>query len=154
MLNSSGPNLRFLLAVSKSDSVSRLFSLAWKYTPFPHHIQFEAPLISPASILPRILAPPGQLRFIQHQYSWYLKVVSRNTVPITLSKGNTMDVRKNFFAGRVVRHWNWQHREVVESPSPEVLREHVDVALRNVVSGHGGDALTVGLDDLRGLIRP
>jgi len=36
-------------------------------------------------MLPRILACPGQLRFIQHQYTWYLEVVSRITVPITLS---------------------------------------------------------------------
>ena len=36
------------------------------------------------------------------------------------------------------------HREVVESPSLEVLNYHGDVALRDVVSGHGGDEL--GLD--------
>ena len=30
MLNSSGTNLRFVLAVSKSDSVSRPFSIVWK----------------------------------------------------------------------------------------------------------------------------
>jgi len=29
-------------------------------------------------------------------------------------------------------------REVVESPSPEVFKKRVDVALRDVVSGHGG----------------
>jgi len=28
------------------------------------------------------------------------------------------------------------------------------VALRDMVSGHGGDGLTVGLDDLTGLFRP
>jgi len=38
----------------------------------------------------------------------------------------------------------------VQSPSLEVFQNRVDVALRNVVSGHGGDGLAVGLDDLRG----
>ena len=41
-------------------------------------------------------------------------------------------------------------REVVGSPSLEVFREY-DVALRDVVSGHGGDGLVVGLGDLGGL---
>ena len=36
-------------------------------------------------------------------------------------------------------------REVVESPSLEVFQNRVDVALRDVVSGHGGGALMVGL---------
>ena len=39
-------------------------------------------------------------------------------------------------------------REVVESPSPEVFKNHVDVALRDVVSGHGGGGLVVGPGDL------
>jgi len=32
-----------------------------------------------------------------------------------------------------------------------VFKEHVDVPLRDKVSGHGGHGLMVGLDDLRGL---
>ena len=32
-------------------------------------------------------------------------------------------------------------REVVGSPSLEVFKNRVDVALRDVVSGHGGDGL-------------
>ena len=39
-------------------------------------------------------------------------------------------------------------REVVESPSLEVFQNGVDVALRAVVSGHGGGGLVVGLNDL------
>ena len=39
-------------------------------------------------------------------------------------------------------------REVVESPSLEVLKSRVDVALRDVVSGHGGGGQMVRLDDL------
>ena len=44
--------------------------------------------------------------------------------------------------------------EVMESLSLEVLEGLVDVALRNMVSGHGGDGLVAGLDDLRGLFQP
>ena len=44
--------------------------------------------------------------------------------------------------------------EVVQSPSLEVFKSRVDVALRDVVSGHGGDRVVVGLDDLRRLFQP
>jgi len=44
-----------------------------------------------------------------------------------------LDIVKNFFTERVVRHWNRVPGEAVESPSLEVFKKRVDVALQDIV---------------------
>ena len=43
---------------------------------------------------------------------------------------------------------------MVESLSPEMFKNWGDVALRDVVSGHGGDGLMDGHDDLKSFFQP
>ena len=44
-----------------------------------------------------------------------------------------LDIRKKFFTERVVGHCNRLPKELVELPSLEVFKKHVDMALRDMV---------------------
>ncbi|PKU49547.1 rna-directed dna polymerase from mobile element jockey-like [Limosa lapponica baueri] len=44
-----------------------------------------------------------------------------------------LDVRKNFFMERVIKHWNRLPREVVEAPSLEISKRRADMVLGNMV---------------------
>lgn len=44
-----------------------------------------------------------------------------------------MDIRRNFFTKRVVKHWKRQTRKVVESPSLDVFKKPMDVAPGDIV---------------------
>ncbi|KFM04422.1 hypothetical protein AS27_05679, partial [Aptenodytes forsteri] len=44
-----------------------------------------------------------------------------------------LDIRKEFFIMRVVRHWNRLPREAVDAPSLEVFKARLDGSLSNLV---------------------
>ncbi|KFO71938.1 hypothetical protein N303_11861, partial [Cuculus canorus] len=51
-----------------------------------------------------------------------------------LEKGRfRLDIRKNFFTMRVVRHWHRLPKEVVDAPSLEAFKARLDGALGSLI---------------------
>ena len=68
---------------------------------------------------------------------WIFSVVGRDR---TRSDGLKLEhrkfrtnLRKNFITARVMEHWNKLPREVVESPSMETFKTHLDTYLCNLL---------------------
>ena len=59
-----------------------------------------------------------------------------------------LNIRKKLLSERVTKYWHRLPREVVQSSSLEVFKKREDVTQRDMVSGHGGDGLMIGLGDL------
>ena len=59
--------------------------------------------------------------------------------PMQRTRGNgpqlrfRLDIRNNLFTERLARHWHRLPRAVMESPSLEVFKNRVDVALQDMV---------------------
>lgn len=61
-----------------------------------------------------------------------------------------LNMTKNFVTVRMTERWNRLPREVVVSPSVEIIKTHVDAFLHNT---QWGSCLSRGLDSIKELIQ-
>ena len=56
--------------------------------------------------------------------------IGQGRMTLNLEEGRfKLDIRQKFFSHSVAKHWSELHREVVDAPSPEVLKARLDGAL-------------------------
>ena len=60
--------------------------------------------------------------------------IGQGRITLNLKEGRfKLDIRQKFFSHRVAKHWSKLHREVVDAPSPEVLKARLDGALGSLI---------------------
>ena len=70
--------------------------------------------------------------------------IRRGVMASNLNIGSSIQTWKNFYTVRVMEQWNRLPREVVESPSMEVFKTHLDAYLCHLLCRD--PALAGGLD--------
>jgi len=113
----------------------------------------------------KVVFPTRRFSIIQSLIQWfiyscYAKIKIRNHYDkytngssVFRKNSHPTSVRNNS-DNTIKKYSNRLPREVVESPPLEVFKNHRDVALRDMFSGHGGDGMQLDFTILRDLFQP